>query len=448
MQYAKVAEYQRAALVHFHALIRLDGPRTADGFAPAPDRIDPAAPAPTSSSARPRSVRLTGARVDRHDPSRILAFGRQVDARPVRSQPPHRRPRPSADPRAGRRLPGEVRHQVRRPTPAPGDNPHHQPAPGHRPPARLARRPGRRPPGRDGAKPPTSCSASGCTCSASAATSPPSPAATRSPSARCAEHAAAPRPCIAEARDSGRPLDLAALEADLLADDEDDTTLVIGHWSYAGSGWGTDAERVLALAAAARAREHAREAAKQSDNTRTVRRPRDGTGDRGSAVVGPGRERLLGDPGAHDLLVAQRRHRSAWSSGRASGCVTGRRTSVTGWRRCRRRSWHEAARDSASTAASRSCARGRATWPTCVTGTSPAAVAASSAAAVRRRRPPQRLEGGPGGAGDGQRRRVHPEQQDSAARPRRGWLMFAGSGRARSDDLLRRWTSTATSSPG
>jgi hypothetical protein len=34
---------------------------------------------------------------------------------------------------------------------------------------------------------------------------------------------------IAESRDSGRPLDLAALEADLLADDDHDTTLVIGH---------------------------------------------------------------------------------------------------------------------------------------------------------------------------------------------------------------------------
>ena len=58
---------------------------------------------------------------------------------------------------------------------------------------------------------------------------------------------------IAEARDSRRPLDLAALEAYLLADDERDTTLVIGHWTYAGTGWRTDAERILATAAAARA---------------------------------------------------------------------------------------------------------------------------------------------------------------------------------------------------
>ena len=56
---------------------------------------------------------------------------------------------------------------------------------------------------------------------------------------------------IAEARDSRRPLDLAALEAYLLADDERDTTLVIGHWTYAGTDWRTDTERVLATAAAA-----------------------------------------------------------------------------------------------------------------------------------------------------------------------------------------------------
>jgi hypothetical protein len=51
VQYAKVAEYQRRGLVHFHALIRLDGPRTPEGFAP-----DPATSRPASSpawSARP-----------------------------------------------------------------------------------------------------------------------------------------------------------------------------------------------------------------------------------------------------------------------------------------------------------------------------------------------------------------------------------------------------------
>jgi hypothetical protein len=63
---------------------------------------------------------------------------------------------------------------------------------------------------------------------------------------------------IAASRAEGRPLELASLEADLLADDDYDTTLVVGQWQYVGAGWATEAERVLAVAAAARAREYAR----------------------------------------------------------------------------------------------------------------------------------------------------------------------------------------------
>ena len=58
MQYAKVAEYQLRGVVHFHALIRLDGPRTADGFAPAPATIDAALLADLVRAAA-ASVRLT-----------------------------------------------------------------------------------------------------------------------------------------------------------------------------------------------------------------------------------------------------------------------------------------------------------------------------------------------------------------------------------------------------
>lgn len=42
-----------------------------------------------------------------------------------------------------------------------------------------------------------------------------------------------------------------------------ETTLVIGHWQYVGTGWNTEGERVLAIAAAARAREYAQEKAQQ-----------------------------------------------------------------------------------------------------------------------------------------------------------------------------------------
>ena len=83
---------------------------------------------------------------------------------------------------------------------------------------------------------------------------------------------------IAESRDTGRPLDLASLEADLLADDEHDTTLVVGQWQYVGAGWATEGERVLAVAAAARAREYAqwraeqRKATAREDSETNVRR--------------------------------------------------------------------------------------------------------------------------------------------------------------------------------
>ncbi len=43
----------------------------------------------------------------------------------------------------------------------------------------------------------------------------------------------------------------------LLADDED-TTLVVGHWTYAGTGWTNPGDKALADAAAARAREYAK----------------------------------------------------------------------------------------------------------------------------------------------------------------------------------------------
>jgi hypothetical protein len=71
---------------------------------------------------------------------------------------------------------------------------------------------------------------------------------------------------IAQSRAEGRPLDLAALEADLLAEDEAETTLVIGNWHYVGSGWDTEAQRVLAIAAAARAREYAQWRAQQRNS--------------------------------------------------------------------------------------------------------------------------------------------------------------------------------------
>ena len=66
---------------------------------------------------------------------------------------------------------------------------------------------------------------------------------------------------LADAARTGTPIDLAAMEAQLLADDDIETTLVIGHWAYAGTGWDTPGDTALATAAASRAREYARERA-------------------------------------------------------------------------------------------------------------------------------------------------------------------------------------------
>jgi hypothetical protein len=90
VQYAKVAEYQLRGVVHFHALIRLDGRKTADGFAPAPAALDPVVLARLVEQTV-RSVRLTVPGVvgpygeEGDNPARVLAFGRQLDARPVQT---------------------------------------------------------------------------------------------------------------------------------------------------------------------------------------------------------------------------------------------------------------------------------------------------------------------------------------------------------------------------
>lgn len=52
------------------------------------------------------------------------------------------------------------------------------------------------------------------------------------------------------------------MEAQLLAEDQDETTLVIGSWSFVGTGWDTQGDVELARAAAAQAREYAQHQAK------------------------------------------------------------------------------------------------------------------------------------------------------------------------------------------
>jgi hypothetical protein len=83
VQYAKVAEYQRRGVVHFHALIRLDGPRIPEGFAAAPAQITSRLLARLVQAAV-ETARLSVPGVDHDDLPRCLAFGRQLNVRPVR----------------------------------------------------------------------------------------------------------------------------------------------------------------------------------------------------------------------------------------------------------------------------------------------------------------------------------------------------------------------------
>jgi hypothetical protein len=76
--YAKVAEYQRRGLVHFHAVIRLDGP---DGPTdPPPTGLTPAALRDAITTAA-RNVQLLTTRPD--GTSLVLGWGAQLDLRPV-----------------------------------------------------------------------------------------------------------------------------------------------------------------------------------------------------------------------------------------------------------------------------------------------------------------------------------------------------------------------------
>lgn len=184
--------------------------------------------------------------LDRHDPSRILAFGRQVDARPVRTS---RRPDEPDRALSPEQVAGYLAKDATKSADDIGgkaarDDPHHQRLRATA--RRLAFRAHQSPSADDDpyellGKWVHMLGFRGHFASKSRRYS-----ITLGAVRRARRRAQA---LIAESRAEGRPLDLADLEADLLADDDSDTALVIGHWSYAGTGWRTDAQRVLAAAA-------------------------------------------------------------------------------------------------------------------------------------------------------------------------------------------------------
>jgi hypothetical protein len=287
VQYAKVAEYQRRGVIHFHVLVRLDGPRTAEGFDPAPAAVDADRLAQLIRTAA-ASVRLTVPGVDAGDESRLLAFGRQLDARAVRSN------RRTDDPDrtlAPEQVAGYLAKYATKSIEDTGvtDSAHYRRI---RATARdLASRAASTPRGCQGVDGPYALLdrwVSMLGFRGHFATKSRRYSVTLGALRRARRRAQA---MVASARAEGRPLDLASLEADLLADDDQETTLVVGQWQFLGSGWASEGERVLAVAAAARAREYAQQkAAQRRVSGHQAKGERNGWSDRGPAVVGPGSE--------------------------------------------------------------------------------------------------------------------------------------------------------------
>jgi hypothetical protein len=263
VQFAKVAEYQVRGLVHFHALIRLDGP---DGpGSPAPLPGDALADAVRSAA---RAVVVTAPPVDGADVPRVLRFGQQLDVRCVRSGVPDN------DDGTGDLRPEQVAgYLAKYSTKGSGTDPS-APRPHHQRLIRtcrwLAERARTACRGLAGPDPEDD---DGCLCGQCADS--PYRLLTKwahmlgfrghfssksrrysIPLGRLRRARARFQKLRADADRDGTPMDTADLENRLLADDED-TTLLIGHWTYAGTGWTNPGDKALADAAAARAREYA-----------------------------------------------------------------------------------------------------------------------------------------------------------------------------------------------
>ncbi|SNX62895.1 hypothetical protein SAMN06272735_4687 [Streptomyces sp. TLI_55] len=80
ISFAKVAEYQKRGAVHFHAVIRLDGPEGGETAPPAWASTDLLTDAIRAAAT---AARIAGPEVDGR--SHRFVFGRQLDVRPIRS---------------------------------------------------------------------------------------------------------------------------------------------------------------------------------------------------------------------------------------------------------------------------------------------------------------------------------------------------------------------------
>ncbi|MGL5862721.1 MAG: replication initiator, partial [Phycicoccus sp.] len=270
LQYAKVAEYQARGLVHFHALIRLDGP---DGpGSPAP--LDGAALSAAVTAAA-REATLTAPPTFDHDDARVLAWGAQVDIRTVRDG--HRTDNPDS-PLVAEQVAGYIaKYSTKDATSVIGDRAHRPHLARLRSTCRelhavAVQRSQWRRAGHDTAVPldPKTGDDPYALLGKWAHTlgfrghfsSKSRRYSITLGQLRRARHRW--QTLAAQSRQTGTPIDTTDLERRLLADDaEGDTTLVIADWTYQGTGWDSPLETALALAAAGRAREYAQHRAQQ-----------------------------------------------------------------------------------------------------------------------------------------------------------------------------------------
>ncbi len=274
VQFAKVAEYQRRGVIHFHALIRLDGPKTDEGYADPPAWFTAAMLAEHIATAARVVVVAAPPPMD-GDPDRLLRFGRQLDARPVTTTLAR------AHGLDGETLSAEqvagylAKYATKSCGEADMDNAHtarlRAVCREYAEAARLRERYGwaiEDKTGRDVyAKLGNWVHMLGFRGHFATKSRRYSIALGRLRRARRRfAHLAA------QAARTGDTLDVADLEARLLADDEDETTLVVGSWTYAGTGWPQPGDAELALAAAARAREYAQWRADNRHQRRTGKR--------------------------------------------------------------------------------------------------------------------------------------------------------------------------------
>jgi hypothetical protein len=260
VQFAKVAEYQDRGLVHFHALVRVDG---SDG---------PGSPSPVDGPTLARlveqtvrSMQLTAPAVDADDHDRIVAWGDQLDIRIVRAGA---RTDDPTGPLTEAQVAGYLAKYATKDVSS-LRRPDHRLRPHLNRMAQICRQLADRADAFHGKGPQAPYGLLRKWVHMLGFRGHYSTKSRRFSitlgQLRRARHRF--QKLAAAAARAGEPLDTRDLEARLLADEEE-TTLVVGSWAYQGTGWTNPGDEALAIAAAARAREYQQWRAEQRHSRR------------------------------------------------------------------------------------------------------------------------------------------------------------------------------------